>query len=235
MTFNQIKMALYATYITNYYGYKLKHAHTSAEKKALRTEYSKRLLGKLKIEIVVQNEEKIPQDGQYLLISNHRSVIDPLIIEVATQKSKIFGHWISKKELYNSFFFGLFVRNAGTILLDRQQSQMASFFVDIKNALSHGDSIYIFPEGTRNKTDEEIAAFKDGSRLIAVKNRLNILPIYIKTNANKTLLNSLHDGSQHQTIELVVGNIISYKEKSESLQELYAKEFGLNVKTGADE
>lgn len=230
MTFNQIKMAIYATYITNYYGYKLTKAQTSQEKKKIRTEYSHRLLSKLKLEVKVLNPEKIPKEGQYLLASNHRSVIDPLIIEIATENSTIFGHWISKKELYNSFFFGLFVRNAGTILLDREKSQMGGFFADIKEATKSGDSIYIFPEGTRNKSEHELGEFKDGSRIIAVKNRLDILPVYIRTNADKELMSSLKDGEQTRTIEIEIGDIISYKDKSESLEESFYKQFHIPKK-----
>jgi len=228
MTFNQIKMAIYATYITNYFGYKLTKAKTSQEKKRIRTDYSLTLLGKLKLQVKVLNPEKIPKDGQYLLASNHRSVIDPLIIEIATQNSSIFGHWISKKELYNSFFFGLFVRNAGTILLDREKSQMGDFFADIKKATKAGDSIYIFPEGTRNKGEHDLSEFKDGSRIIAVKNRLDILPVYIRTNADTELMSSLKDGLQTRTIEVEIGDIISYKDKSESLQDSFYKQFKIN-------
>jgi 1-acyl-sn-glycerol-3-phosphate acyltransferase len=227
MRFNQIAMAFYATFITNYYGYKLSRSHSSQEKKAIRTAYSKRLLEKLKLEVKVLNPEKIPKNGQFLLVSNHRSVIDPLIIEVATQESTIFGHWISKKEQYNSLFFGLFVRNAGTILLDRENSQMGSFFTEIKEAIKKGDSIYIFPEGTRNKSTKELGEFKDGSRLITVKNRLDILPLYIRTNADRELESSLKDGKNRRVIEVEFGEIISYKEKSQTLQEHYMQQFNI--------
>lgn len=227
MTFYQIKMAIYATFITNYYGYKLKYAITSLEKKKIRTEYSNVLLNKLKLHVKVINPNKIPPTGQYLLVSNHRSVIDPLIIEIATQESSIFGHWISKKELYNSFFFGLFVKNAGTILLDRKNSQMGAFFSEIKACAKAGDSIYIFPEGTRNKNENEIGEFKDGSRIIAVKNRLNILPVYIKTNADNALSSSLHNGDETRVIEVEFGDIISYKDKTSSLEEQYKATFQL--------
>jgi 1-acyl-sn-glycerol-3-phosphate acyltransferase len=230
MTLNQIAMAFYATFITNYYGYKLAHSHSSQEKKAIRTAYSKRVLEKLKLEIKVLNPEKIPKSGQFLLASNHRSVIDPLIIEVATQESTIFGHWISKKELYNSLFFGLFVRNAGTILLDRENSQMGSFFTEIKEAIKNGDSIYIFPEGTRNKSTNELGEFKDGSRLITAKNRLDILPLYIRTNADKELMASLKDGKNRRVVEVEFGEIISYKEKSKTLYEHYTEQF--NIRQG---
>jgi 1-acyl-sn-glycerol-3-phosphate acyltransferase len=174
-------MAIYATYLTNYYGFKLKKTNSSKDKKQLRIAYARQLLDKLNIKVSVINKDRLPQDGQFLLVSNHRSVIDPLIVEIAVQETGLYGHWISKKELYNSFFFGTFVRNGGTILLDRDSSQMGEFFLDIKKCVQAGDSIFIFPEGTRNKAGTELGEFKEGSRIIAVKNRLPILPVFIRT------------------------------------------------------
>ena len=227
MTFNQIKMALYATYLTNYFGFQLKRATSSEEKKRIRTEYSKTLLSKLNIAINVLNPEKIPRDGQYLLASNHRSIIDPLIIEIAVENSKLFGHWISKKELYNSFFFGLFVKNAGTILVDRKKKQMSGFFSDVKECVKNGDSIYIFPEGTRNKTDETLAKFQGGAHMIALKNRIKILPIYIKSQANDILMASLKDGKNSYIIDVEFGELIDPKNRTLSLEEAYKSNFNI--------
>ncbi len=227
MTFNQIKMAIYATYLTNYYGFKLRNITDSKTRKHYRVQYASRLLEKLNITINVINKEKMPKEGQFLLVSNHRSVIDPLIIEIATIGTDLFGHWISKKELYNSFFFGLFVRNAGTILLDRESSQMSGFFSDIKSCVKQGDSIYIFPEGTRNKGTSELGEFKEGSRIIAVKNRLAILPVFIRTQANDILMSSLKDEKKQRTIDIEIGDIIDYKDKSMTLEEAYKKQFNI--------
>ena len=138
MNLKQINMAIYATYLTNKYGFKLKKVKTAKEKKALRLEYSQTLLSKLNISIKVLNKENIPNDGKYLLISNHRSIIDPLIIEIALKDSLIHGFWVSKKELYNSLFFGTFTRNSDSILLDREASNMSSFFKDTKEVVSNG-------------------------------------------------------------------------------------------------
>ncbi len=219
-------MAFYATYFTNYYGLKLKRASSVQEKKQLRIEFTSRILNRLNIEIQVINREKLPQDGKYLLVSNHRSVVDPLIIEFATKDTNLFGHWISKKELYNSFFFGLFVRNGGAILLDRKAKQMGGFFSDIKECVKSGDSIYIFPEGTRN-TKEGLGEFKEGSKIIALKNRLPILPLYIRTNANNTLMEALKGKTQKRVIEVVIGDTIDYKDKSLSLENAYKQQFNL--------
>lgn len=224
MTFKQISMALYATYLTNKFGMKLKKARTSKERIQLRYEYSQTLLLKLNIEIEVLNKEKLPLDGQYLLVSNHRSIIDPLVVEMALKDTNINGFWVAKKELYKSFFFGTFTRNAGSILLDRESSNMAAFFKDTKAIVKEGHSIYIFPEGTRNKENTPLSSFKEGSRIIALKNRLPILPVYIKSNANDILKDAIVNRTKGLTIEIEIGDIIDYKDKT-SLEKNYRKQF----------
>ena len=217
-------MAIYATYLTNKYGFKLKKLKTSQERFALRLEYTEILMNKLNISVEVLNKEKIPKDGQYLLVSNHRSIIDPLIIEMAFKDTKINGFWVSKKELYNSFFFGMFTKNAGTILLDRDSSNMSSFFKDTKKAVKEGHSVYIFPEGTRNKENTPLSSFKEGSRLIAMKNRLPILPVYIKSNANDILKTAIMNRTKDLKIQIEIGELIDYKDKT-PLEENYRKQF----------
>ena len=226
MTFNIIKQAIYGLYSTNFYGYKLKKIDTPTEIKRLRLEYSQKQLQRLNIKVQIENDEKLPKTGQFLVVCNHRSIIDPPIVEVALAQTEIFGPWVSKKELYNSLFFGLFVRNAGSILLDRQKAQMSGFFSDIKDAVKRGESIFIFPEGTRNKTKNSLTTFKEGSRIIALKNRLPILPIYIQTHANELLQQSLKDTKAIHEVNIVIGDVIDYKDKT-NLEENYRKIFSL--------
>jgi len=226
VTFNAIKQLFYGLYLTNSFGYRLSKTDDPMETKRLRLQYSEAQLETLHITVNVENKEKLPREGQYLVVVNHKSIIDPPITEVALKETNIFGPWISKKELYNSFFFGLFVRNAGSILLDREKSQMSGFFADTKKAVARGESIFIFPEGTRNKTEENLTAFKEGSRIIALKNRLPILPLYIKTDAGKVLKNALDDKNLAQEITIVVGDIIDYKDKT-NLETKYREMFSL--------
>jgi len=226
VTFNAIKQGIYGLYLTNSFGYRLRKVDDTREKKRLRLAYSEAQLSALNISIKIENPDKLPQSGQYLVVINHKSIIDPPIVEVALKETEIFGPWISKKELYNSFFFGLFVRNAGSILLDREKSQMSGFFAETKEAVKRGESIFIFPEGTRNKTDKPLTSFKEGSRLIALKNRLPILPLYIKTDADKALKNALEDQKLEQEVTIVIGDLIDYKEKT-NLETLYRAMFSI--------
>lgn len=227
MNLGVIKHLFYGLYFTNGFGFKLKKTNDSQEKLRLRQAYAKSQLSVLNITVAVANPEKIPKEGQYLLVSNHRSIIDPPIIEIALEGTGIFGLWISKKELYNSPFFGLFVRNAGSVLLDREKSQMGGFFADIKKGVSDGNSVFIFPEGTRNKTDKPIGEFKEGSRIIALKNRLPILPVFIKTDAGKVLKSAIKDDKTPREIKVVFGDILDYKSR-DSLEERYRYIFSLN-------
>jgi 1-acyl-sn-glycerol-3-phosphate acyltransferase len=219
-------MAIYSLFLTNYFGLRLKNIDNNLEKKRLRVEYSKALLGKLKIAVEIKNQDRLPTEGQYLVVSNHRGIIDPLILEMALKETSIFGLWISKKELYNSPFFGIFVRNAGSVLLDREQSQMGGFFADIKKGVKAGASIFIFPEGTRNKSEKSLIEFKEGARIIALKNRLPLLPVYISTHTDKALGTALNDKKAEQTITIEIGELLDYKERS-NLEELYRKQFNI--------
>jgi 1-acyl-sn-glycerol-3-phosphate acyltransferase len=218
-------MALYSLYLTNKYGLKFKSAKSNADKKALRYEYANILLSRLNIEVVVSGLDKVDPDGQYLLLSNHRSIIDPCIIEIALKDTNIFGLWVAKKELYNSFFFGLFVRNGGSILLDRNSTKMSQFFKDVKASLKTGASIFIFPEGTRNKEGTDLAEFKEGTQIIAVKNKLPMLPLYIKTNANEILHRAINKRDKDLRIEIEFGDVIDPRDRTMSLEQSYRKMF----------
>jgi len=227
LNFNKIKLALYATYITNRFGFRLtKKSLSNEDKKQMRIEYATQMLSKLNIGVVVEDADKIPSDGNYMLVCNHRSVIDPLIVEMAFKQSSIYGVWVAKKELYNSFFFGKFTRNAGTILLDREAKQMSGFFKDVKEALAQERSIFIFPEGTRNKSDKPISEFKSGSQLIAIKNKIDIVPVYIDSNAQKVLKEALQSSKEKKEIRIKIGDLIPYKE-SRDLESKYKESFDL--------
>ena len=226
MTLNTVRHFFTALYLTNSYGLKLKRTDDPTEKKALRLAYSLEQLKALNIDIRTVYPERLPKSGKYLLVSNHRTIIDPPIIEVVLRDTDIFGLWVAKKELYNSIFFGMFVRNAGCILLDREKSQMASFFADVKEGVKRGSSIFIFPEGTRNKSSDPVAEFKEGSRIIALKNRLPMLPVYIRGNAAEVLKAAIEDSSVRREITVEIGEPIDYREKR-NLVEIYKERFAL--------
>ena len=166
MNFHKLKYLIHGFFLTNYYGYKIQRASHSTKKKAIRLTYSQILFSELNIDIVIDNPEKLPTSGQYLIFCNHRSILDPLIIDIVLQHTSIFGLWVAKKVLYNSLLFGKAVRNGGCIRLDRKSNDSNAFMSDIKQGLQEGNSICIFPEGTRNNSEFPLLPFKNGFRTL---------------------------------------------------------------------
>lgn len=227
MTLNQIKSAIYALYLTNKYGFKFGKVSDPADLTRLRLEYSEILLSKLNIGVEVIGAEKIEQGGQYLILSNHRSVIDPLVIDIALKGAGVNSVWIAKKELFNSFFFGLFTRNARSIVTDRESRNMSSFFKDITNKIKQGYSISVFPEGARNKESAILSEFKKGSGVIARKNKLPILPLFIRTNTNSVLMESIQHNTRELKVTIEIGDLIDYKDRSTTLEQSYRDRFNI--------
>jgi 1-acyl-sn-glycerol-3-phosphate acyltransferase len=225
--FRKLYISLYSLYFINYIGFKLKNSSDKSDEFILKMKliFANKLFKKLNIKVNITNKEKIIKGQNYVLITNHRSIIDPLVIELALEGIDTpLGYWAAKDDLYNSPFFGTFTRNAGTILVNRKKNDTNRFLKEVKEKVSNNNSIFIFPEGTRNKTDKELLEFQGGTNIIAIKNKLDILPIYIKTNTSTVLKNAINKNKE-QTIEVIIGDVISRKEKE--LQLKFKNEFNL--------
>jgi len=217
----KIYIAIYILIYINYIGIKNKFAKNNKEKMKLRIQFSKKIFKLLNIKVIVTNYENIPINKNFILLSNHRSVLDPIIINKALENTNTpFGIWLAKEDLYKSLFFGLFTKNSGTILVPNDTKDL-SFLKKCKEEVEKGNSIYIFPEGTRNK---KMGEFNKGARVIAFKNKLNYLPIYINGKPEEILKNALKNNKE-QKIEVIIGNDFSYKEKD--FKNIYLKEFNL--------
>jgi lysophosphatidate acyltransferase len=85
---------------------------------------------------------------------------------------------IAKKEIIWVPFFGLFFKGAGNILIDRKnRAQSASGLSQAVRAIHEkGAQIYIFPEGTRNRTSEPMLPFKKGAFHMAIAAQVPVVP-----------------------------------------------------------
>lgn len=113
--------------------------------------------------------------GKALIISNHISMWDPLIIAVIV-KRQIF--WMGKMELFKNIIARAFFKAMKAFPVRRGEGDLAA----IRHAfrvLRDGKLFGIFPEGTRNKSGE-ITRFEPGTSMIALKNDAPVVPIYIK-------------------------------------------------------
>jgi 1-acyl-sn-glycerol-3-phosphate acyltransferase len=125
--------------------------------------------------ISVEGREKARRNTPYIIISNHQSILDILIMNCLRYRFK----WISKIENYKLPVFGWYMRMADYIAVDRGNKESKAVMME-KSAecLKKGISIMIFPEGTRSP-DGEIAPFKLGAFQLALMTDKSILPVII--------------------------------------------------------
>lgn len=109
--------------------------------------------------------------GPYVIVANHHSVYDVIPAAVATRMPL---HFIAKNELAKKPLGRWFVKKSQCILVERDGRDVRGLMQSLKY-LKNGESICIFPEGTRNKTDETFAPFKGGVAVMAIRTKTPLI------------------------------------------------------------
>ncbi len=119
--------------------------------------------------------ENIPTKGGFVFAGNHTSVMDACTI-VSTPGRII--HTLSKKELFKGKIRNWFFRSMACIPVDRSiHDKEASG--EVIDALNNNEVVGIFPEGTINRTNEDLLPFKYGAVSFAKKTGAPIVPFAI--------------------------------------------------------
>ncbi len=119
--------------------------------------------------------DNISYRENYIFASNHISNSDPPIVGSAL-KRKV---WIlAKKELFGNFFFRWLITRFNAIPVDRGKADRMSV-TTITEKLVKGDSVLLFPEGTRSR-DGNIRKLKSGLGYYAIQTGRPIVPVFIR-------------------------------------------------------
>jgi 1-acyl-sn-glycerol-3-phosphate acyltransferase len=114
--------------------------------------------------------EKLPKTGGGLILINHQSFLDPLLVGLPLQRPV---SYLARDSLFTIPLVGWVVRNTYVMPINRK-SATTGMIKQAVNRLKHGFLVGIFPEGTRS-TDGTIGLFKPG--FIALIRRAK-LPVY---------------------------------------------------------
>ncbi|MBE6049879.1 MAG: 1-acyl-sn-glycerol-3-phosphate acyltransferase [Clostridium sp.] len=129
-----------------------------------------------KMDINVTGMENINSNNSYLIIGNHKSDIDSLLLIWLFEKPIIF---IGKEEVKKVPFISTWFKEIGCLFMDRDDiRQSAKVILEGVQVLKGGKSLVIFPEGKRIFEDG-LGMFKPGSFKLAMKSDRNVLPIAI--------------------------------------------------------
>lgn len=120
------------------------------------------------VRIHIRGAEKLPEAGRFLLVSNHRSMFDPIVLTRALHRLNV--SFVSKPSNLQMPVLGRIGYGAGCLAIDRENDRKA-----LTTILTAADylkrdicSMAIYPEGTRSKTGQ-LLPFHPGSFKIAQK------------------------------------------------------------------
>ncbi len=130
--------------------------------------------------VTIIGREKLHSDRAHVLVSNHLSLIDILVL------FRLFSHykWVSKIQNFRIPFIGWNMSLNGYIKLKRGDRQsVMKMLRECEATLASGSSIMMFPEGTRSATGR-MRNFKPGAFEVAIKTCSPIQPMVIDGSAN---------------------------------------------------
>lgn len=122
----------------------------------------------------VIGKENIPKDEALIICGNHRSFLDPPLIEVTCGR---YTRFLAKEELTKNKFLALLGIVFDAILVKRDSKEVKALKESLQT-LKNGDCIALFPEGTRNGI-EKGEKVKDGAAFFTVRTGAKVIPVGI--------------------------------------------------------
>jgi 1-acyl-sn-glycerol-3-phosphate acyltransferase len=129
------------------------------------------------VRIMVDNRAKLEPGQPYVFMANHASTIDIWALFVAIPRPI---RMIAKKQLARIPLFGWVMWAGRFIFIDRQNAAAARRSIEAAGRrIRGGDSVLIFPEGTRTR-DGQLGPFKKGGFHLAMEAGVPIVPIALR-------------------------------------------------------
>ncbi|HWK07179.1 MAG TPA: lysophospholipid acyltransferase family protein [Puia sp.] len=124
----------------------------------------------------IKGKEKFKKGETYIVLCNHNSLMD---VPISTPGIPGANKTIAKTSFAKVPLFGLFYRT-GSVLVDRNsEASRRESFSKMKEVLEMGMHMCLYPEGTRNKTNNPLKSFHDGAFRLSLTSGKAIIPAVI--------------------------------------------------------
>jgi len=141
------------------------------------------LIFKLIFRLKITGQGNIPRDSPFIIVANHSSLLDPVILGISIKPKIIF---IGAAYLFKIDYLGYMLRKFNTIPIYRENN--TNNIKSIKHTLKilqRGGVLGIFPEGGIDRQKDNLP-IRAGAAYLATKVGVPIIPIKIK-GADKAL------------------------------------------------
>lgn len=133
------------------------------------------LLLRLFLRLESHGREHVPGSGPALLVSNHSSFLDPVLVGVSTPRRL---HFMAKAELFDVPVLNLVLRRLPVMPVRRDGADPSALRLALR-VLEEGHAILVFPEGTR-VNEGELLEGKAGVGMLAILSGAPVVPVYIE-------------------------------------------------------
>jgi len=149
---------------------------TLSWRKAIARSLSQLLLRLFGFPVRVRGLEHLPRDQACVLVVNHASYLDPLVLVAVLPTSISF---VAKRELAEQFFARILFRRLGTEFVERFDPQRGVEDTDrVRQAVRQGRSMLFFPEGTFGRAPG-LRPFRMGAFVVAAQTNVPLMPMGI--------------------------------------------------------
>ena len=124
--------------------------------------------------IRVIGRENVPAGGA-VLCANHNNAVDPILIALALPTDAGL-RFMAKMELFQNFFLKWLFCKLGAFPVNREGNDVVAMKTAMR-CLQSGEKLLLFPEGTRVKSEGDVAA-KGGAVMFATRTGVPMVPIY---------------------------------------------------------
>ncbi|HNQ12960.1 MAG TPA: lysophospholipid acyltransferase family protein [Bacteroidia bacterium] len=151
------------------------------------------------IRVKYHNLTKIKKDQIYVFVANHKSLLDVPVLAYATKNT---FKYLAKEELTKIPIMGYLIKRLYFTVNRQDRADRKKSMERMMSCLNSGVSLGIYPEGTRNKSEEYLLPFKEGAFRLAVAAQK---PIGVLTIVNSDRLLS-----SHKLMQLSPGTLHAY-------------------------
>ena len=116
----------------------------------------------------------MPKQGAVLICSNHQSYFDPVIVGLTFNRRL---NYLARKSLFRSSLFRWLIEFMDAIPIDRDSFGMTGLRECLRR-LQHGETVLVFPEGTRTR-DGKVSPLLPGFIVLARRSGVTLLPVGI--------------------------------------------------------
>jgi len=179
------------------------------------------ILGSLRHKYIYHGLKNVPQEGGALLLSNHVSWLDWIILQLPFKRHL---NYMMEKDIYNWPVFHAFFKKGETIPISSKASKDA--FKEAHKRLKNGKLVAMFPEG-RISSDGKLSRFRKGYECIPSDYDGCIIPVFIDGVFGSLFSRYKKSNKKHfwqrRIINVYYGTPISNKTSSEEVKEIIQK------------